>query len=482
MSRVEVLVIGAGFGGIAMAHELDSRGIDDYLIVEKAAEVGGTWRDNTYPGAACDVPSHLYSLSFAPNPDWSRLFPRQPEIRAYIDAMSQPWIARGKLRFGWTLKSMDWQPDSGTWRVTNAAGECIEARHVVAAMGGLHVPNWPDIPGRDRFAGEHCHTARWDHRIEVAGKRIGVIGTGTSAIQVIPELAGVAARLHVFQRTPVWVLPRPDLPIPTWLRRLFATLPPLRLAFRAALYLQLEALSLALLRPRSAFWARWLAKRHLRRQIGDPALRAILQADYPIGCKRIALSSDYYPALGRDDVTLEADAIASIEPTGVRLANGRLIELDALIYATGFRPMDVLSDVRVAGEGGATLNDHWADRPRSANGIAVPGFPNLFFLLGPNTALGHNSVLTMIESQTRHIGALLSDLNAAGKHRVEATADAERRFMDDIDGAFPHTAWAGGCKSWYIDDQGHNIALWIGPALSYRSRLRRARRRDYRFD
>lgn len=475
---LNVLIIGAGFGGIAMAHELDRLGIEDYLIVEKAAAVGGTWRDNRYPGAACDVPSHLYSLSFAPNPHWTRLFSRQPEIWSHLQATAAPLHARGKIRPGWTLASMVWQARSNCWRVTNTAGEQIEARFVVAAMGGLHVPNWPAIPGRETFAGAHCHSARWDHDIDFSG-RVGVIGTGTSAIQLIPELAKRAAHLHVFQRTPVWVLPRPDFALPRWLQALFAALPPLRLALRAMLYLQLEALSLALLKPRTAFWVRWLAKRHLRQQVPDTAMQSALTPDYPIGCKRIALSSDFYPALTRSSVTLETGDIAAIEPAGVRLRDGRLVELDALVYATGFRPMDVLADVRIEGEAGASLNDYWAERPRTASGVAVPGFPNLFFLLGPNTALGHNSVLYMIESQTRHIAWLLRRLRATGKSRVAATPQAEQRFMHEIDRVFPHTAWAGGCKSWYLDARGHNIALWVGPSLAYRWRLRRARSRDY---
>jgi cation diffusion facilitator CzcD-associated flavoprotein CzcO len=278
------------------------------------------------------------------------------------------------------------------------------------------------------------------------------------------------------------VLPRPDLPLPRWLQRLFAWIPPLRLAVRGAVYLQLEALSLALLKPRTAFWARWLARRQLRTQVPDAARRASLTPNYPIGCKRIALSNDFYPALMQSHVDLETSAIAAIEPEGVRLSDGRLVELDVLVYATGFRPMDVLSNVQVQGEDGTNLSDYWRDRPVTANGIAVPGFPNLFFLLGPNTALGHNSVLYMIESQARHIAQLMSDARDAGKHRIRATSSAETAFMREIDAAFPGTAWAGGCTSWYVDKRGHNIALWVGPSLAYRWRLRHARRRDYTLD
>lgn len=474
-----MLIIGAGFGGLAMAHALDRIGVDDYLLVEKADAVGGTWRDNTYPGAACDVPSHLYSLSFAPKPDWSRLFPGQQEIRAHIEHISANWVARGRVRLGWKLRAMHWNETTHRWRVQNTAGECIEARFVVAAMGGLHVPNYPQIPGRERFSGRSCHTARWDHSIDFAGKRVGVIGTGTSAIQVIPELAKSAGSLHVFQRTPVWVLPRPDFPIPRLVQRAFAWLPPLRLALRGALYVQLEILSLALLRPWTAFWARALARLHLRRQVEDPGMRAALQADYPIGCKRIALSSDYYPALTQGNVHLETEDIALVEPAGLRLRDGRLVELDALVYATGFRPMDVLSSIDVIGSHNQSLATHWSLRPRTSNGIAVAGFPNLFFVLGPNTALGHNSVLYMIESQVRHVAGLLKRLRREGRTRVETTAAAEARFLQHLDRAFPHTAWAGGCHSWYIDQHGHNIALWIGPSWAYRLRTAWPRDDEY---
>jgi len=482
VKSIDVLIIGAGFGGLAMAHALDELGGVDCLIVEKADSVGGTWRDNIYPGAACDVPSHLYSLSFAPNPYWSRLFPRQGEIRAHMETLSAGWRARQRIRFGWTLRSMRWNAGARNWRVQNAGGECIDARVVVAAMGGLHVPSWPDIPGRDTFTGAQCHSARWRQEIKFGGNRVGVIGTGTSALQLIPELAQTAASLHVFQRTPVWVLPRPDFAIPRLLQSAFGVFPPLRLALRGMLYVLLESMSLALLKPRTAFWVKAIARWHLRKQVGDVAMRASLQADYPIGCKRIAMSSDFYPALTRDHVCLETMSIAAIEPGGVRLSDGRLIELDVLVYATGFRPMDVLASVDVLGEGGQSLAAYWADRPRTANGMAVPGFPNLFFVLGPNTALGHNSVLYMIESQVRHISRHLRQMRVDGSTRIEATAAAEARFMQHIDQAFPRTAWAGGCRSWYLNAQGRNIALWVGSSWAYRRRTAYRRGDDYIID
>lgn len=465
-----------------MANALQRRGIERYRIVEKAATVGGTWRENTYPGAACDVPSHLYSLSFAPNAFWSCLFVGQPEIQAHLQSSWAPWIKRNQISFEWTLASLRWDDAAHCWIARSSKGDQLRSRFVVSALGGLHVPSLPDIPGHQRFNGVSWHSAKWQHAQPLSGKRIGVIGTGTSAIQLVPELAKLAGMLTVFQRTPVWVLPRPDLRIPEWMQRLLARLPLIRLALRGVLYLMLEVLSLTLLKPWTAFWARANARFHLWRQVRDPALRARLRPDYPLGCKRIALSNEYLPSFARENVHLESSAISAIEESGVRLADGRLVELDALIYATGFRPMDVIANICITGQSGRELSDAWRERPRAALGMAAHGFPNLFFLLGPNTALGHNSVLYMIESQVLHIDRLLERMRQRGQSRVEATQAAEQKFIDRIDRAFPGTAWAGGCNSWYIDATGQNIALWVGPSWRYRRLVRHPRDSDYRFD
>lgn len=475
-----VAIIGAGFGGLAMARALVDAGRSDFVIFEKAATVGGTWRENTYPGAACDVPSHLYSLSDAPNPDWTRLFPRQPEIQAYLERLAAPLRAAGRIQTGWQLASARWDEGEACWQLLAADGRRCRARVLVAAMGGLHVPAMPDIEGLERFAGRSWHSAHWPGEVDLRGQRVGVIGSGASAVQIVPELAGVAGRLHVFQRTPAWLLPRPDRAINRFWRAAFARLPGLHLAFRGAIFLWLELVSSGLLHPRLAGWARWLAQRHLHRQISDPALRARLRPDYPIGCKRVLISSDFYPALAREDVELVSEAIAGIEPAGVRLANGRLVELDALIHATGFRPMAILDGVEISGRDGHRLGDDWRERPRAHLGIGVAGYPNLFFLLGPNTALGHNSVLTMIESQVRHVLRLLQLAQARGARSIEPTPEAQAGFIADIDRRFGGTAWAGGCRSWYLDARGRNIALWVGSSLGYRWRTRKPRLAEYR--
>jgi cation diffusion facilitator CzcD-associated flavoprotein CzcO len=325
------------------------------------------------------------------------------------------------------------------------------------------------------------HTARWRHDVELAGKRVAVIGTGASAVQVVPALVQRVARMYVCQRTPSWVLPRPDLAIPPWLQRGFETLPGLRLALRGAIFLWLEAISLGLRKPALAFWARALSRHHLRRQIGDPALRTRLQADFPIGCKRVLISSDFYPALAQPHCTLEDTPIERIEPSGIRLRDGRLLEVDVIVHATGFRPLDVLRDLEIVGRDGRRLAEDWSDRPRAYLGIGVHGFPNLSLLLGPNTALGHNSVLTMIESQVHHVLTLMRHARNHGARSVEPTAEAQAAFIEMLDRRFVGTAWAGGCHSWYLDAQGRNIALWVGSAMAYRRLTRRVRVQDYQW-
>lgn len=480
-SRIDIAIIGAGFGGLAMARALLRAGRTGFRVFEKADEVGGTWRDNTYPGAACDVPSHLYSLSDAPNPGWSRLFPQQPEIQAYLLDLAAPIRAAGLLTTRWTLARAQWDRDASVWHIQSTAGQRVQARVLIAGMGGLHVPAWPDLAGRENFNGQSWHSSRWPANADLTGLRVGVIGTGASAVQLVPELAQQVAELHVFQRTPVWVMPRPDVAISPFWQRAFAALPALRLALRGGIFLWLELVASALLHPRLAGWARWLARRHLLRQVADPDLRARLTPAFPLGCKRVLVSSDYYPALQRSNVRLCNTAIAQIKVDGVQLVDGHHIALDVLVYASGFKPMAILDGVEIIGEDGRRLADDWRERPQAHLGIGVAGFPNLFFLLGPNTALGHNSVLTMIESQVRHVLLLLDEMARRSKPSVSATAEAQRDFIHGIDQRFVGTAWAGGCRSWYLNPRGQNIALWMGSSLRYRWRTRRLREVEYLF-
>lgn len=476
---LEFAIVGAGFGGIAMARALERAGISNYRVFEKAGQVGGTWRENHYPGAACDVPSHLYSLSDAPNPAWTRLFPRQPEIQRHLASLGAELVDRGRIQFDWRLASAQWDAADSCWVLSSVHGDRQRARTLVLALGGLHVPAFPDIRGRECFTGTAFHSAQWRDDITLSGRRVAVIGTGASAIQLVPAIAAEVAQLTLLQRTPPWVVPRPDVEFPAWLQRAFRRWPALRLALRGSIFGLLELLSSGLTHPRTAFWAKALAQRQLRRQIADPALRERLTPDYPIGCKRVLVSSDYYPALARANVDVVTTPIAAIEPDGLRLCDGRLLAADVVIYSTGFRPMDVLADVDIVGREGRLLREDWRERPQAHLGIGVHGYPNLHFLLGPNTALGHNSVLYMIESQVLHILALRALCEARGALAAEPTATAQSAWLAKVDAGFSGSAWAGGCRSWYLDAAGHNIALWTGSALAYRRLVRRVDDAEY---
>lgn len=478
---LQTAIIGAGFGGLAMAQGLLANGDTDFVIFEKADAVGGTWRDNDYPGAACDVPSHLYSLSSAPRSDWSRLFPRQPELRAHLESMAAPLQASGQIQTGHRLVRARWLDEDSVWALDFDNGQYYRAHQLILALGGLHVPAFPDIPGLADFAGDCFHSARWQHGVPLAGRRVGVIGNGASAVQFVPQIAPQVAQLTIFQRTANWLLPRTDFGIAPFWQRAFARLPWLRLALRGSIFCLLEILLSGLTHRRSGFWASWLARRHLRRQVADPTLRAKLTPDYPVGCKRILISSDYYPALQLPQVELVDDAIERIETNGVRLADGRLVELDVLILGTGFRPLDVLTGLSIEGREERSLAADWASRPQAHLGISPHGYPNLHFLLGPNTALGHNSVLYMIESQVRHILRLHALRRVRGASSVEATAQAQGDWMAEVDRGFAASAWAGGCQSWYLDSDGVNIALWTRSCLAYRWRTRRPRPSEYVF-
>ena len=480
-SVLQTAIIGTGYGGLAMARGLLAAGDADFALFEKATAVGGTWRDNDYPGAACDVPSHLYSLSSAPRADWSRLFPRQPELRGHLEAIAAPLQQAGRIHFGHRLVRARWDADQACWSLDFDNGQQWRARQLVLALGGLHVPAYPALPGLSDFAGACFHSARWDHSVSLAGQRVGVIGNGASAVQFVPQIAPEVARLSVFQRTPNWLLPRTDFAFSPFWQRAFARLPWLRLTLRGGIFCLLESLLGGLTHRRRGWWVNALARRHLRRQVADPALRTRLTPDYPIGCKRVLISSDYYPALQLPQVALEDTPIERVEATGMRLADGRLVELDVLILATGFKPLDVLADLQIEGRDGRSLSADWATRPQAHLGMSPHGYPNLHFLLGPNTALGHNSVLYMIESQVRHIlrlHALRHDRHAAS---VEATAQAQADWLAEVDRGFADSAWAGGCHSWYLDGDGVNIALWTRSCLAYRWRTRRPRAEEYRF-
>lgn len=476
-----VLIVGAGFSGVAMAIRCRQQGIGPISVIEKGPGIGGTWRENTYPGAACDVPSHLYSLSFAPKADWSRLYAKQPEIEAYLRGVAEQYGLMPLIRFGTTLRRAVWDEARALWRAETDQGEIL-ARAIVSGAGGLHHPSLPDISGRADFKGASFHTAAWDHSVDLKGRRVGIIGTGASAIQVVPELASHAGHLTVFQRTPPWIMPKNDRAIPQDRKERYARFPILRLMERWRLFWRLEFPALVGFTRVSKVTAQAeaMAKYHLRKAVPDKALREKLTPRYRFGCKRVLLSDDYYPALQRDDVTLETGSIARIVPDGVEMTDGTRHALDAIVYATGFDVLGGSLRTEVVGREGRRLAEAWSDGMQAFQGITVSGFPNYFILLGPNTGIGHNSIIAMIEIQVDHVIGCLKAL-AKGKQAIEVSEPAQLRFVERIRNRMKESIWqAGGCRSWYLDAQGRNTTLWPDSVLAYRRSARRARMSDYR--
>lgn len=480
-ASVDVLIIGTGFAGLAMAIQLQEAGFNDVLLLEKAGEVGGTWRDNTYPGCACDIPSHLYSLSFAQKADWSRMYPQQPELLAYLRGVAAQYGLHRRIRFHTKFHGAAWDAAAGRWQAATSTGR-ITARVLISGAGGLHIPALPDLPGLAGFSGPKFHSAEWDPGIALAGKRVAVIGTGASAIQFIPQIAPEVAQLDLYQRTPAWVMPKADRPFTPLQQRLLG-LRPVRAAFRRYLFWTHELRVLAFLGNRRAQrLADRLARAHLARQVPDPALRARLTPSYTMGCKRIMISNDFYPALCRPNVELVTERIAEIRAHTIVDATGAERPADAIIFGTGFEVTSAYRHTRITGIGGQDLAALW-DRTgmRAYHGVAIAGFPNYFMLLGPHSALGHNSVVLMIEAQTRYIAQLLTQLRREGASAAEVKPEAQDRFVAGIEQRMRGTVWQdGGCASWYQDAHGRVPTIWPGSAAAYQRALRRPDLRDYR--
>ncbi len=476
----DYLIAGTGFAGLCAAIKLKQAGERSFLLLEKAQEIGGTWRDNVYPGCACDIPSHLYSLSFEPKTDWSRMYPTQPEILAYLRDVAARHDLGKQTRFGAKLQEAVWDERREIWRVTCEDGRSFEGRILFSAMGPLHIPHIPRIEGQESFAGKTFHSAYWDYSKTLGGKNVAVIGTGASAIQFIPQIAPQVAQLTVFQRTPPWILPKPDYAFTDAHKRRFR-LPWLRDLFRKRLFWTHEIRAFGFLGNRAVTAAgEKMARAHLVAQVPDPALRARLMPDYTIGCKRVLISNDYFPAMSRDNVELVSDGIARIEPHGIIDTRGILHPAEIIIYGTGFHTTDSFSAVRIAGRGGVELNQAFAAGMHAHWGITVPGFPNLFFLLGPNTGLGHNSVILMIEAQMRYVMSLLAQMKQRGWQTAEVKPEAESAWNDSIQRKLGRSVWTtGGCKSWYLDENGRNTTIWPGLVAEYQFKTRRARIADF---
>ena len=468
--EVDVLVIGAGFSGLGTAIRLRQEGYTDFVVLERGDDVGGTWHFNTYPNCGCDVPSHLYSLSFAPNPGWTRTYSRQPEIRDYLQRTADDFGIRPHLRTRTTVESAEWDEEAGRWLVHTDRGS-VRARLLISGMGPLAEPRIPDIPGLDDFQGEVMHSARWNHDYDLKDKRVASIGTGASAIQYVPAIQPDVRRLHVFQRTPPWVLPHTDRPTKAWERRLYERSPKLRRLMRGLVYSGRETNVLAFVKhPRLMGVIEKLATMHIRRSIPDPEMRKRVTPDYTIGCKRILPSNKWYPALMKDNVELITAGVEKATATGVVDADGVERGVDAIIFGTGFRVTDMPVGKAVKGRGSKTLDDVWQGSPNAYLGTSIPGFPNLFLMLGPNTGLGHNSMIYMIESQIAHVIDALAEMRKRGADTVEVREDVAREFNREVDRRHEGAVWSSGCASWYLDDTGRNATLWPDWTFHFRRR------------
>lgn len=489
MTRVEVAIVGAGFAGIGMASALRRAGREDFVVIERAASVGGTWRDNTYPGVACDVPSHLYGFAAHPNPSWSGTYAKGAEIHAYLEGVVRSDGLSDRVRLGTTMQKAEWDAAHRVWRITTGASgewpddsapsaalgtEVIVADALVLACGRLTEPAIPRIPGLETFPGPLFHSARWDHSADLDGLRVGVVGTGASAVQIVPQLARTAAHVTLMQRTPAWIVPRGGDQYSEADRARFATTPQALEELRADLYADGEARFASRSGDSAAAAeAEAVARAHLARQVADPALRAALTPDYAFGCKRVLLSDDFYPAVASDAVTLAPGALAAVEGSVLVAADGSRHEVDALVLATGFASSRQPYAELVTGENGVTLAAHWSDGMTAFASTVVAGFPNFFVLNGPNASLGHSSSVLMIEEQAGYVARVLG--TRAGRV-LRVDPEAERAYTGEIAEAAASTRWmTGGCRNWYVDDRsGRLTLLWPGTVDAFRARLARA--------
>ena len=477
----EVAIVGAGFGGLGMAIRLKQEGTDDFVLIERGDDVGGTWWANSYPGCQCDIPSNLYSFSFARNPDWDRAYPMRDQILEYLRDCARRFGILPHTRVGCELLAATWVADAQRWELETTTGP-LAARVLVAAPGLLSEPSTPDLPGFDRFEGNAFHTADWDHSDDLTGKRVALIGAGATAVQVVPEIQPRVGRLHLFQRTPPWVIPHTDHPVAVGMRDLYRRLPVLQKISRAGIYAIRESLAFGITRDR-----RWLkatelnARLHLRRQVPDPKLRARLTPDYEIFCKRIILSSRWYPAIQAPNVDLVGSGIAEVREHSVVDGDGVEREIDTLIYATGFKPAELPIAERIRGSDGSSLAEVWHGSPQAYLGTTVAGFPNLLFFYGPNTNLGHSSIVYVLESQFAYALDALHTMRQLGAAEFEVRPEVQEVYNEELQERLADSVWnTGGCGSWYFDRNGRNSIQWPGFTFEYRRRTRRFDAESYR--
>jgi cation diffusion facilitator CzcD-associated flavoprotein CzcO len=474
-----VTIVGAGFGGIGMAVRLLQAGLD-VTVLERADRVGGVWQANTYPGAACDIPAPLYSFSFAPKPDWTRRYPPQSEIRDYLEDVAARSGVLPRIRFGTEVADARFDEARARWVLTLAGGGTHETDVLITACGQLSRPAVPAIPGLADFGGPAFHSAGWRHDRDLTGRRVAVVGTGASAIQFIPHVAERAARTTVFQIDAPHVIPKPDRAYPRWLRAAFRRVPGLLRLNRAVTYVQYEWRAVGFVRwPALLRLMDGRARRHLRRHVADPARRAALEPQGFPGCKRILLSNDYYAAMASPSVELVTSPIARIRPGALVTADGDEHPADTIIWGTGFTATDFLTPMTVTGRGGRSLQEAWRDGAEAYLGVSVAGFPNLFLLYGPNTNLGHNSIVYMLESQFRYVLQAVRRLADAGPAALEVRPEVQRRFNEWVQARVTETVWNRGCTNWYRTASGKNTNNWPDFTFAYRARTRRFAVDDY---
>lgn len=470
--EVQVAILGAGMSGLCMAIQLKKFGYDSFVVLEKAEKVGGTWRENTYPGVACDVPSHLYSFSFALNPKWTRMYSPGMEIQKYIEDLVAKYELAGFVCCNAKVLRAEWT--GSAWYIDVENETRYVAQVAISALGGLHIPAIPNFAGIADFRGEFVHTAQWPSNLDVEGKRVAVIGTGASAVQIIPSLADQVSLLTVFQRTPGWVVPRRDFAFSEGTQERFAKWSWFNRLYRWFIYWMLEVRGGFVKRgSKRNQWLEAMARKFLETSVHDEDLRERLTPVFPIGCKRILVSDDYYSTLMQPHVDLETRHIECLSERGIRVEGGDTHEFDVIVAATGFQPFAVNRSIEIVGRTGINLDKVWQDRIRAHRTIMVPGFPNMFFLLGPNSGLGHNSVLFMIESQAKFIVRMLNTLKRARLSTVEPRTEAFEAFNTQLASDLENTVYGGGCGAWYTDSHNHNFTLWPHSTIRYYLTMRR---------
>lgn len=480
MEKYTTIIIGAGFSGIGMGIQLKRIGIDNFLIMDSEDGPGGTWKVNNYPGAACDVQSHLYSFSFEPNPNWSKMFGLQEEILKYQEHCCEKFDLYPHCKFNTFVKEAIFNEDTYTWVLTTQKGEQFEAQFLVSASGGLSNPSYPNIQGLENFQGATFHSAKWNHQVDLKGKRVAIIGSGASAIQIVPSIVDEVAHLDYYQRTPSWVLPKPDRYISSTEQYVFEKLPFTQTLYRSAIYASLESRAVGfVISPKLMTVAKQLGIRHIHKYIKDEKLREKMTPKYEMGCKRILMSNDYYQAVARDYVDVISDGIVSVDEHGIQTNDGKYRPVDVIIFCTGFHASENILQYEVYGKDGQGLNQSWSDGPAAYLGTTVPDFPNLFILMGPNTGLGHNSMIYMIESQINYIIESMKYIKRKKVHAIEVRKDVYDRYNEAIQKRLQNTIWKSGCQSWYLTKSGKNTTLWPGFTFEFRARTKFFNPGDY---